>query len=184
MTNQTTDKPKRVLVTPGEILSTDPSLIPGRGAIREDDKIVSVFMGLKNVHGKYVNVVPLNGLYDPKIGDKIIGLVVDKTPTKWLVDINAKSLALLSPKEAIDKSDAQRYKKQKIGTYKTPRRDQLTKYNVGDLLICKIIKGTRLSTPRLTTLGHNLGRIEKGVVMEIAPPKIPRVIGRRASMVS
>ncbi len=184
MTNESNNKPERVLVSPGEVLSSDPNHVPGRGAVRDGDDIISVFIGLKNIHGKYVNVVPLNGLYDPQMGDKIIGLVVNKTPTKWLIDINAKSLALLSPKEAIDKSESHKYKKQKVGTYKIPKKNKLDKYNVGDLLICKIISADRLSTPRLTTLGHKLGKIREGVVMEISAPKIPRVIGRRASMVS
>src|SRR6056297_658169 len=181
MTNESNNKPERVLVSPGEVLSSDPNHVPGRGAVRDGDDIISVFIGLKNIHGKYVNVVPLNGLYDPQMGDKIIGLVVNKTPTKWLIDINAKSLALLSPKEAIDKSESHKYKKQKVGTYKIPKKNKLDKYNVGDLLICKIISADRLSTPRLTTLGHKLGKIREGVVMEISAPKIPRVIGRRAS---
>ncbi len=184
MSDESLEKPKRVLVTPGEILSSDPSLVPGRGAIRDGDDIISIFMGLKNVHGKYVNVVPLNGLYDPQMGDKIIGLIVDKTPTKWIVDINAKTLALLSPKEAMNKNESDSYRSQKVGTYKVEKKNRLDKYVVGDYIICKIIAGDRLNTPKLTTLGQNLGEITEGVVIEISPPKIPRVIGRRASMVS
>ena len=45
MSDESLEKPKRVLVTPGEILSSDPSLVPGRGAIRDGDDILSIFMG-------------------------------------------------------------------------------------------------------------------------------------------
>ena len=56
----------------GEILSEDPTMSPGRGAIKTKDKIHAIFIGIKEIRGKFVNVVPLRRLYMPEIGDKII----------------------------------------------------------------------------------------------------------------
>ena len=135
MSSNVIEKPKRILVVPGEVISRDPKHIPGRGAYRDGKEIISVFTGLLNIHGRYVNVTPLNGIYFPEIGDKVIGLVVDKTPTKWIVDINSNSLALLSPKDAIGKDEESQYKRQRVGTYSMERVNKLDKYEVGDWII-------------------------------------------------
>ncbi len=65
----------REIVVPGETLSEDKNFTPGRGAIRQGNKIVSIYIGLKNISGKFINVVPLRGKYRPEIGDKVIGKI-------------------------------------------------------------------------------------------------------------
>lgn len=182
---ETHETPTREMVVPGEVLSKDPSLIPGRGAIREKDDIVSLFVGLKEIRGKYVNVVPLNGLYNPQMGDKIIGRIIDKTPVKYLVDINSKFLGILKPQDAFKRSNRSRgYGSRNLGTYKVQEEDALERFKLGDIIICKILSGDRLSEPEITTLGQDLGLISSGTVVSISPPKIPRVIGKKGSMIA
>lgn len=181
----TDNKPVREIVTPGEVISTDPSLLAGRGAIKEgDDQIISLFVGLKEVRGKYVNVVPLNGLYNPQIGDKIIARVVAKTPVKFLMDTNSKFLGILKPSDAFKRSHHNRGYSKTMGSYRVPKENEMDKLKMGDLLICKVLSGSRTEEPSLTSLGQDLGSITEGIVISISPTKIPRVIGKKGSMIS
>jgi exosome complex component RRP4 len=165
----------REIVAPGEVLSTDVDTYKrGRGTILNKDgsKIISVLVGLKQVRNNYINVIPLSGFYTARTGDKVIAIVVDKNPVKYRCDINAKYEAILRPQNAV------KHKKRK-------RRDKLDteKFDIGDLLVAKIISADRLNSPELTLVGKYLGRKKDGICLTIDPPKVPRVIGRNGSMI-
>lgn len=175
----------REIVTPGQVIATDPSLMAGRGAIKEaNGEIISVFVGLKEIRGKYVNVIPLNGLYNPQIGDKVIGRVIAKTPVKFLLDINSKYIGVLKPSDAFKRSMNRRGYSKSMGSYRLPRENDMDKLNMGDMLICKVLSGSRTEEPTLTSLGQELGLITEGLVIAISPTKIPRVIGKKGSMIA
>ncbi len=172
----------REIVIPGEILSEESNMIPGRGAIRQGNKIVSIYIGLKEIRGKHVNVVPLRGKYRPEIGDKVIGKIVDVTSVKWRIDINAKDNGILRPRDAIDVYD----KRAERGRKRSSREmesDAMKMYGLGDMVIAKIVSVDRVSDPTLTTVGESLGKIKDGTILEIDVPKIPRIIGKKGSMI-
>lgn len=183
MTENNEKSDLKEIVYPGEVLTDDMNMLPGRGAVRDGDKIRTIYIGLKNIRGKYVNVVPLKGkLYTPSVGDKIIGKVVDKNPVKWRVDINAKDTAMLRPSDVIN-----RHAKRPYGHKKMSRREMeaeaMKTFNMGDMMICKILSCDRVSSPVITTVGEGLGKVNGGIVMQIDVPKIPRIIGKRGSMI-
>ena len=62
--------------------------------------------------------------------------------------------------------------------------DEMKYFNVGDIISANIISFSRTSEPDITTVGKGLGRLSGGIIVEIPAPKIPRVIGRRGSMIS
>jgi exosome complex component RRP4 len=172
----------RELVVPGEVLTEDvQEYIPGRGTILNKDKtkIISLHIGLKNVKKNYVNVIPLKGIYTPQPGDKVIAIVVDKNPVKFKCDINAKDFAQLKPKNTAKRV------KTRLGRRSTYEQEESTtdKYDIGDILVVKILSADRLNKPELTTVGKYLGKKNGGIVISIDPPKIPRVIGRNGSMI-
>jgi exosome complex component RRP4 len=170
---------EKEIVVPGEILSEDlENFNPGRGTTKYANKIISLFVGLKVVRKNYINVIPLRGIYTPTEGDKIIGVIIDKNPVKWRLDINARNYGILKPSNTILKS--QRLKKGRHDKEKPTTE----KYNVGDVLIVKVIQADRLHHPELTTQGKYLGRRNSGKLIEIPPPKIPRIIGRKGSMIN
>ena len=55
---------------------------------------------------------------------------------------------------------------------------------VGDLLLAKVVSFDRTRDPSLTTKESGLGKIVHGRIIEITPTKIPRLIGRRGSMIN
>jgi len=177
----------REIVVPGEILTDDvKNLYPGRGAIfnKEKTKIISLSIGLKQVRKNYMNVIPLRGFYTPRAGDKILGVVVDKNPVKYKLDINAKDLGMLKPKNTIKKD------KGRMGRGRSRQGDRnsydemsTARFDIGDVLIVKVLSADRLNSPELTIVGKYLGKKIGGSVISIGPHSIPRVIGRSGSMI-
>lgn len=190
------DEDSRDIVVPGEVLTEDTkNFLPGRGTIYNSDrtKIISLNIGLKQIRKNYINVIPLRGFYTPRPGDKVIALVVDKNPVKYRCDINAKDFGTLKPKNTI--------KRGKMGSFRDRggrggrdsggrggggyRQEEANteRFEIGDILIVKILSADRLNKPELTTVGKYLGKKNNGFVISIDPPKIPRVIGRNGSMI-
>ncbi|MFX1337508.1 MAG: exosome complex RNA-binding protein Rrp4 [Promethearchaeota archaeon] len=172
----------RDLVVPGEVLTEDvKNFLPGRGTILNDtrDKIISLHIGLKQINKNYINVIPLKGIYTPQPGDKVIAIVTDKNPVKYRCDINAKDEAQLKPKNTAKRI------KGRIGRGREYQRDDSStdRFEIGDVLIVKVLSADRLNQPELTTVGKYLGKKNNGIVISIDPPKIPRVIGRSGSMI-
>lgn len=170
----------REIVVPGEVLTEDvENYIPGRGTVLTKDKkrIISLLIGLQQIKKNYINVIPLKGLYTPQPGDKVIAIVIDKNPVKYKLDINAKDEAQLRPKNTI--------KRDRGGRGRRYSRDDMNtnKFDIGDILVVKVLSADRLNRPEVTTVGKYLGKKNGGLVISIDPPKIPRVIGRNGSMI-
>ena len=176
------EETSRDLVVPGEVLTEDTkNFLPGRGTIFNKDrtKIISLNIGLKQIRRNYINVIPLRGFYTPRPGDKIIALVVDKNPVKYRCDINAKEEGILKPKNTIKRGKPRGFR----GGAPDNHDNSTEKYDIGDILIVKVLSADRLNKPELTTVGKYLGKRRDGLVISIDPPKIPRVIGRSGSMI-
>ncbi len=136
-------------------------------------------IGLKQIKKNYINVIPLRGFYTPRPGDKVIALVVDKNPVKYKCDINAKDFGQLKPKNTIKKGRTRGYR----GGGGVREDVSTEKFDIGDILIVKVLSADRLNKPELTTVGKYLGKKTGGIIITIDPPKIPRVIGRKGSMI-
>jgi len=175
------------IVVPGETLTEDVNeFMPGRGAIfnKEKTKIISLSIGLKQIRKNYINVIPLRGFYTPRAGDKVLGIVVDKNPVKYKLDINAKDLGVLKPKNTI-KKERGRFSRgpggRKPHDYNQSSSTEM--YDIGEVLILKVLSADRLNSPELTTVGKYLGKKVGGTMISIGPYSIPRVIGRGGSMI-
>lgn len=162
---------KREFVTPGELLA-EGDYNAGKNTYREGSKIYASRLGLANNVGKNVYVVALNGVYMPAPGDIVIGKVVDMRLSGWIVDINAPSTAVLLTSDAMGRSF-------------NARRDEMSDFlDVGDLILAKIYAVDRTRDPVLSIRENGLGKVTQGHVIKIQPAKIPRVIGKKGSMVS
>ncbi|MFX0072977.1 MAG: hypothetical protein ACFFAO_18015, partial [Candidatus Hermodarchaeota archaeon] len=144
------EETSRELVVPGEVLSEDvQNYLPGRGTLlnEKEGKIISLHIGLKQIKRNYINVIPLRGIYTPQPGDKVLAIVVDKNPVKYKCDINAKDLGHLKPKNTAKRA------KVRFGRGRDfERSEQSTeKFDLGDVLIVKVLSANRLNSPELTT---------------------------------
>lgn len=99
-------------------------------------------------------VVPLKGVYTPRQGDKIIGIISDLNFKGYMVDINSPYPAKLSDRETRD--DLQR----------------------GDVVIARIQSVTETNDCELIEPQV----LHSGDILEVPAVKVPRIIGRNGSM--
>lgn len=158
---------KRDIVIPGEIIVSGKEYLPGDWTKKEGDKIIALRYGLADINNNLVRVIPLSGIYMPRVGNTIIGKIIDITVYGWNVDIRAPYLGfLLAPQKS-----------------KTKTIDLSEIYDINDLVICKVIDVKR-KVVTLTTKGKGFGKIEEGFIISINPNKVPRVIGKEGSMIN
>ncbi len=162
---------KKELVTPGDLLA-EGNYVTGDNTYKEGDKIYATRVGLVDYDVRKVYVVALKAFYLPGIADVVIGKVTEVGTGGWLVDINAPYPAMLRAADVLDRQ------------FRRRRTDLPSLFDVGDLIIAKIVACDRTRDPLLTVREPGLGKIMRGQLVEITPTKIPRVIGRKGSMVS
>jgi exosome complex component RRP4 len=57
-------------------------------------------------------------------------------------------------------------------------------FDVGDMLAAEVIAFNRTRDPVLSVGGRGLGKLRGGRIIEILPAKVPRLIGRKGSMIN
>lgn len=157
----------RQVVIPGEEIAKGDDFLPGENTEKRGDAIVALRYGLSEESNKLVRVIPLSGVYQPRRGNSVIGKVVMITFNGWVVDIGASDNAFLSLNEV-------------------PRfvnKDGLEEVmDIGDMVTAKIWainkRGIDLSIKQ-----RGFGKIDEGMIMNINPNKVPRVIGKEGSMI-
>lgn len=161
---------KRRYVIPGDVIVTGP-LRPEQNVYQEGDRIISTCVGISEIFENAVRVIPLTGVYVPKTNDLVIGKVIGTSPLSWEFDINSCFIGFLPAQDV-------------FGRDYSPTKDELKqRLNTGDLVAARIANFDRSRDPLLTVQDRDLGKIEAGELIEIAPSKVPRLIGKRGSMI-
>ena len=144
---------------------------PGMGTYREGENIVASRLGLVQLDGRTIKLIPLSGRYTPNKYDTIIGKVIDVNMSGWRIEINSAYSAMLSMKEATSQF--------------INRGADLTKfYNIGDYVSCKIVQVTSQKLVDVTMKGMGLRKLRDGRIINAASNKVPRIVGKQGSMVS
>jgi len=159
----------RKIVLPGSIVGDAKSKLPGKGVFKEGDRLYSSRLGILSEKGKYVNVIPLSGVYDPNIGDNVIGVIQEVFKNAWIVDINAPYPAFLNLENVpwkIEYGETSKYLK------------------VGDVIIAAIAAVDEARNIDISMNCKPCRKIDEGIIIEIQPSKVPRVIGKNGSMLA
>ena len=160
----------RDIVVPGEVLAVGMGNLPAGGVFRDGDKIIASQLGLVNISGRLIKVVPLNIRYSPKRGDTVIGKVVDIASAGWFVDIGYFNSAVIPIKDG--------------STDFIAKGDDLTQYyTYGDYVVANVFRVNKLRQVDITMKGPGLRKITSGRIIGINSAKIPRVIGKEGSMI-
>lgn len=161
----------RELVIPGDLIAKG-DYLEGENTFRMNDEIYATRLGLVNHSNKKVSVIALRSFYVPSVNDIVIGKIIEVGIRGWTVEINSPFLALLRGFDAFSKPF-------------NPKNDELTSIlDIGDLVLAKIIAYDRTRDPLLTIREHGLGKVRGGQIVVVTPTKIPRVIGRKGSMIN
>jgi len=158
----------RTIVIPGEVVFKGDNYLPGEGTEKRGDEVVAIRYGLVEESNKLVKVIPLSGVYQPRRGNVVIGKVENVTFNGWVIDLNTADGAFLSLMEV------PRY----------VNKDDLKEVmDIGDTVVAKIYSINKRGID-LTLQSNGLGKLDKGIIIEINPNKVPRVIGKEGSMIS
>ncbi|MDH3203848.1 MAG: exosome complex RNA-binding protein Rrp4, partial [Nitrosopumilus sp.] len=161
---------KRKYVIPGDVVTTGP-FRPEQNVILEGNKIISTSIGISEIYNDSVKVIPLTGKYIPKINDLVIGKVISHTSLSWELDINSCYVGFLPAQDV-------------FGRDFSAHADELTsKLKTGDLVAARIANFDRTRDPLVTISDRDLGKIDSGDLVKISPSKIPRLIGKRGTMI-
>lgn len=162
---------ERDIVIPGELLASGMDLVPGDNTYRHNENIYSKNIGLVSIAGRVIRITPLSGPYVPKIGDKIIARVIDITMSGWRVSTGTAYSAMLNVKDATTR-------------FIKKEEDLSQILGIGDYIIVTLINVTSQNLIDVSMKEPGLQKIVGGRIIKINSQKVPRVIGKKGSMVS
>jgi len=137
-------KDKQVAV-PGDVLADDLGFIPGFGTYRNNHNLMCSRLGLVNIEGKVIKVIPLSGRYLPRRNDVVIGRVFDILMMGWRVNINSPYSAVLSSKETQDFIE---------------KNEDLSRYfDLDDYMVCKVTNVTSQNLIDVTVRDQGSGNL-------------------------
>jgi exosome complex component RRP4 len=161
---------KRKYVIPGDVVTTGP-FRPEQNVVLVGDKIISTTIGISEIYDDSVKVLSLTGKYIPKIDDLVIGKVLSHTSLSWELDINSCYVGFLPAQDV-------------FGRDFSAHADELSsKLKTGDLVAARIANFDRTRDPLVTISDRDLGKIDSGDLVKISPSKVPRLIGKKGSMI-
>jgi len=160
---------QRTIVLPSQLLGKVGKEKAGRGTFIEKGNIFAQRLGILQNHSGFLNVIPITGRYNPIENDFIIGIVMEAMASSWLVDINAPYPALLHVNEVpwkVEFGDTEKY------------------LNQGDTVMAKVLQVDESKKLNITLNDRNLYKIRDGNIIDVEPSKVPRIIGKKGSMIA
>jgi len=161
---------KRKHVIPGDVITSGPYR-PEQNVILDGERIIATAIGISEIYDDTVRVISLTGKYIPKINDLVVAKVLSHSSLSWELDINSSYVGFLPAADV-------------FGRDFSAHADELnSKLKKGDLVVARIANSDRSRDPLLTISDRELGKIESGELVKISPSKIPRLIGKRGTMI-
>jgi exosome complex component RRP4 len=161
-------KSSREIVLPGHLIGELKDFKPGRGTLVEHGKIYANALGIVHENAPYIDVVPIKGRYNAIVDDLVIGIVEEAMSSSWLVDINAPYPALLHVNEVpweVNFGETEKF------------------LNTGDSIMAKVLRVELDKKLQVTMKDRNLYKLGGGLIIDVEPSKVPRIIGKKGSMI-
>jgi len=159
------------IVVPGELIAKGMDYIPVGDAYRDGEDLIASRVSLIDINGRVIKLIPLRGTYIPKKGDIVIGRINEVGYYNWLVDIGYAYDANLSVRDAT--SDF------------IERGTELSRYyDLDEYIVTRIISVTKFKAIDLTMKGPGLKKLVGGIIINVIPQRIPRIVGKKGSMIN
>lgn len=156
---------------PGEVVG-EGSKSEG-STIKDTGKIISTVKGLYRNSNGISSVIPLNGVYKPKEGDMVVGIVEHDFGGIYALDVGGPYRCILKPRAPGRGGRDQRSRDPR------PREDEPESYKIGDIVSAKIASVDEVHEAQL--MGPRI--LDGGYVIKVKPARVPRIIGKKKSMI-
>ncbi|TLX68395.1 MAG: RNA-binding protein [Thaumarchaeota archaeon] len=161
---------KRKYVIPGDVVA-EGNFKPLVNVFKNGNSIVATRIGITESNKDGTKVIPLSGIYFPRTNDIVIGKILDHSSLSWSVDINSCFSAHLPAQDV-------------FGRDFSPAHDDMGRQLAsGDVIVARIAMFDRTRDPILTIQDKDLGKIPTGELLKISATRVPRLIGKRGSMI-
>jgi len=140
------------IVVPGDLLSDKPIRI--ENAIIDGGKTYSTVLGMFDSEKN--TLIPLEGLWYPRHGDVVIGIITEERMSSYSVDLNAPYKGILIAKYTREE------------------------FSLGDIIEATV---KELDETQTVVLMHER-KLFGGKIIEVKPSKIPRIIGKENTMIT
>ena len=167
VSDKTDSGSSRSLVLPGDLLDTKSK--PGRGIFRSDGRVHSSVLGHSSDRSGYVNVNPISGRYNPKVGDKIVAICVETGPSVWRMDIGSSFNSTLHHSES---------------GWKVPFGDTARFLAIGDAIWAEVFMVDAAGSHQISLKKDDCRKLYSGTVVKVDPTNVSRVIGKQGSMIT
>ena len=183
----------RETVIPGQLLGVD--IRHDANCFSDGSNVYSLVRGLARVDNQGVSVIPAKGGYSPRREDTVIGIITDENVAGWVVDINNAYRCFMRKDEVNERERpgqgrggfrpgnrdnrdrGGRDRNQRGGDF-APRKE--VSFKIGEVVSAKILSVDEVYDANLT----RPWKLEGGMVLQVNPKRIPRVIGKSQSMLT
>jgi len=145
--------PMKKIIVPGELVSSERKR-PGDHVFLQNGRMYSDVLGILDDRPGEVSVVPLEGCYAPRRDDVIVGVISSEKATGYMVSLNSFTQSFVSKKDV---------------------REQM---KPGFVISARVMDVNEMKEAELSQVRVFFG----GEIISVSPVKIPRVIGKNASM--
>ena len=162
-------KRQKTIITPGEIITSDPQWMRGHGTFissATDSDLATVIRstlaGTLQKTNKLLSVVPLRARYTPEIGDLVIGRIVEVQSRRWKVDVAGALTAslllssinlpggILRKRTSVDELNIRSF------------------FEEGELLVAEVQSLFQDGSPSLHTRSLRYGKLRNGYFMAVS----------------
>ena len=153
----------QVLVVPGEDLGESEGQEAGHGVLSISGRLKAIKQGIIRKKGALVSVEPKHTRYMPRPGDLVIGFIEGCTNNIWFIELGAPFNAILP---------------MSLGPGKVDFGGTRSVMDVGDAVLCRIQEVEETHSSVVTMKGMGLRKIRSGIIEEIDPHLLGRLIGK------
>ncbi|OQR90014.1 exosome complex exonuclease RRP4 [Thraustotheca clavata] len=158
-----------VVVTPGQVISSEPGFLRGHGTYVENGELLASVAGVVEKVNQLVSVRPLVSRYIGEVGDIVVGRISEVGSKRWKVDINGQQDAVLMLSSVNLPGGAQRRR-----TYE----DQLQMrsfFEECELISAEVQEVRYDGTMWLHTRSLRYGKLENGQLIVVQPALVKRL---------
>ena len=153
----------KTLVVPGEDLGDSGDYEAGHGVMAISGRLKAVKQGRLREKGGSISVDPTHTRYIPRPGDLVIGYIEGCTNNLWFIELGAPFNAILP---------------MSLGPGKVDFGGTRSVMDIGDAVLCRIQEVEETHSSVVTMKGMGLRKIRSGVIEEIDPHLLGRLIGK------